>query len=138
MSLKITLKPHEKMIIGGAVIRCGANKCQFVVENNVPILRQSGILTTDEAHSPARRIYLAIQLMYVDEVRMAEHQKLYWELVRDFVNAAPSALEIIDQINELILSGKYYQALKSASRLIDFEQEVIDRVTKCSECLPSS
>lgn len=126
------------MIIGGAVIRCGATKCQFVVENNVPILRQNSILTPDEANSPARRIYLAIQLMYVDAPHIADHQKIYWELVREFVDAAPSALEIVDHINELILSAEYYSALKMARRLMDFEQEVIERVTKCCECLPNS
>ena len=138
MALKITLKPNEKMIIGGAVIRAGANKCQFFVENNVPILRQNGIMTADGAHSPARRIYLAIQLMYVDEVRIAEHQKLYWELIREFVEAAPSSLQIVDEINELIVAGDFYKALKKARRLIDFEQEVIERATKCSQCVPIS
>jgi flagellar protein FlbT len=138
MALKITLKPNEKMIIGGAVIRAGDNKCQFVVENNIPILRQNRIMTADDAHSPARRIYLAIQLMYVDDARIAEHQKLYWELIRDFVEAAPSSLEIVDQINELILSGDFYQALKTVRHLIDFEQEVIERATKCSQCVPIS
>ena len=131
MALKITLKPHEKMILGGAVVRCGAGKCHFIVENNVPILRQNNILSAEDADSPARRIYLAIQMMYVDEAHITEHQKIYWELVRQFLEAAPSTLEIIDQTNELILTGDYYQALKSAHRLIDYEQEVIERVTNC-------
>jgi flagellar protein FlbT len=131
MALKITLKPHEKMILGGAVVRCGASKCRFIVENNVPILRQTSILSVENADSPARRIYLAIQMMYVDEAHIDEHQKIYWELVRQFLEAAPSALEIVDQTNEWILTGDYYQALKSARRLIDYEQEVIERVTNC-------
>jgi flagellar protein FlbT len=131
MALKITLKPHEKMILGGAVIRCGASKCQFTVENNVPILRQNSILSVENADSPARRIYLAIQMMYVDEAHIAQHQKIYWELVRQYLEAAPSTLELVDQTNELILTGDYYQALKSARRLIDYEQEVIERVTDC-------
>ncbi len=136
MALKIILKPNEKMIIGGAVVRAGASKCHFFVENNVPILRQNGIMTAEDAHSPARRIYLAIQLMYVDDARIAEHQNLYWELIRDFVDAAPSSLKIVDQINEFILAENFYQALKTARQLIDFEQEVIERATKCSQCLP--
>jgi flagellar protein FlbT len=136
MALKITLKPNEKMILGGAVIRCGTGKCHFTVENTVPILRQNSIMSADDADSPARRIYFAIQMMYVDETRIAEYQKTYWKLVRQFLEAAPSALEIVDQINELIITAKYYQALQSARRLIDFEQEVIQRVTTSSEILP--
>ena len=55
-------------------------------------------------------------------------QKNYWELVKDLVKAAPSSLNLIDQISEEILGGKYYQALKLAQKLIDYEQEVISRV----------
>ena len=124
------------MIIGKAVITNGAGKAEFIVENNVPILRQNDILSPERANTPALRIYLAIQLMYVDEARIADHHKLYWQLVNEFIAAAPSSLHVITRINELILKEKYYEALKAAQKLIDLEQEVIGRVTKCSEILP--
>lgn len=136
MALKITLKPKEKMILGGAVITNGPAKCEFVVENKVSILRQNNIMSPEQAHSPARRIYLAIQLMYVDPAQLNTHHKLYWHLVKAFVDAAPSSLGLIDQINELILNEKYYDALKLTKQLIQFEQEVTEGVTKCTEVLP--
>lgn len=136
MALKITLKPDEKMILGGAVITNGASKCEFVVENTVAILRQNSILSPDDANTPARRIYLAIQLMYIDPAQLHHHQQLYWALVNEFVKASPSSLGLLDQINELILTDKYYEALKLAKKLIEFEQEVIESVTKCSEVIP--
>ena len=128
MPLKITLKPHEKMIVGGAVITNGNTKCDLLIENNVPILRQKDIMSEKEADSPGRRIYFAIQLMYVDEGNLEEHHNTYWKLVQDIVKAAPSTLGLIDEISENILSSSYYQALKLARKLIDYEQEVIDRV----------
>lgn len=136
MALKITLKPNEKLIIGGAVLCNGDRKSQFIVENSVPILRQNNILTPDQATTPARRIYLAVQLMYIDSAQLAKHQKLYWELVRGFIDAAPRSLAIIDLVNEQIINGNFYQALKSSQKLIDFEQEVIESATKCVEFLP--
>lgn len=132
MGLKITLKPHEKLILGGAVITNGAAKCEFVVENPVAILRQSSILSPNEADTPARRIYLTIQLMYVDPQQRLSHQKLYWQMVKEFAQAAPRSVILIDQINELIYNEKFYDALKLANKLIQFEQEAIDRVTECS------
>ena len=110
MALKITLKPHEKMILGGAVITNGQTKSELMVENPVTILRQNSILSPDEADSPARRIYLAIQLMYVDPQQLKSHQHVYWQLVKDFLDAAPSSLGLIDEINELILAEKFYDA----------------------------
>jgi flagellar biosynthesis regulator FlbT len=35
---------------------------------------------------------------------------------------------LTNQISEEILGGRYYQALKLAQKLIDYEQEVINRV----------
>jgi len=128
MALKITLKPHEKMIIDGAVVTNGTNRCELYIENSVPILRQKDILSEKEGNSPARRIYLSIQLMYIDEANLAHHHKTYWKLVQDFIQAAPSARPVIEVISDYILKGQYYQALKGTKKLIDYEKEVIERV----------
>ena len=128
MGLKITLKPGERMIIGGAVITNGGQKSNFIVENKVPILRDKDILSAEKANSPARRIYFSIQLMYIDGDNLKNHHKLYWDLVKSFLEAAPSALAIIDQISENILGANYYQALKTCKKLIVFEEEAIARV----------
>lgn len=136
MALKLTLKPYERLILGGAVITNGSSKAEFIVENSVPILRQKNILSPKDADTPAKRIYFAVQLMYVDGSHLADHHKLYWELVRDFLSAAPRSLVLIDQLNEHVLQSKYYDALKTARHLIKFEQEVLDRAKQCCENLP--
>lgn len=129
MALKITLKPNEKMIVGGAVITNGNIKnTDLIIENNVPILRQKDILSEPEATSPCSRIYFLIQLMYIDEENIATHQQTYWELVRELLDAVPRLTGHIDQINENILSGNCYRALKLASKLIDYEQEILEYV----------
>ena len=126
MALKISLKPHERMIIGGAVVTNGDTRTEFTIENKVPLLRQKDIMSAREADSPARRIYFVIQLMYVDEEHLFAHHQTYWKLVEELVKAAPSVIKLVDQISEKILCGRYYQALKLARQLVDYEQEVID------------
>ena len=128
MALKIILKPHERFIIGGAVITNGDAKSAFIVENDVPLLREKDILTLAAADTPCKRIYFAIQLMYVDEKNLPEHHKTYWELVKDVAEAAPSRKQTLKEISENILNAKYYQALKLTKKLIDYEREVTDRV----------
>lgn len=130
MSLKITLKVHEKFIIGGAVITNGDTKSTFVVENDVPILREKDIMTLASANTPCKRIYFAIQLMYVDGRNMPEHHKTYWELVKDVANAAPSQKTLLQEISNHILNDRYYQALKETKKLIAYEEEVVSRVRR--------
>jgi flagellar protein FlbT len=134
MALKITLKPGERMVIGGAVLTNGNSaSCDLVIENKTPILRQKDILTEETADSPCRRIYYAIQLMYIDEHNLAAYHKVYWDLVKDLVRAAPSTVVLIDSISEHILQQQYYQALKLTKRLIDYEQEAIEHVSDSVE-----
>ena len=61
MPLKITLKPHERMIVGGAVITNGNTRCDLLIENKVSILRQKDIMSEKDADSPCRKIYFTIQ-----------------------------------------------------------------------------
>jgi len=127
MALKITLKPNERMIIDGAVITNGSKVTDFVIENKVPILRQSDILSEKDADSPCHRIYFAIQLMYVDLENQATHYANFWDLAQGLVKAAPSMVGFVDQISEHISSNRYYQALKLTKKMIDYEQEVLSR-----------
>jgi flagellar biosynthesis repressor protein FlbT len=134
MALKLTLKPGERMILGGAVVTNGSSgSCDLIVENKVPILRQKDILTEAKADSPCRRIYLTVQLMYIDEANLSTYHKAFWELAGELVKAAPRTVGLVDAISEMILQRNYYQALKLTKRLIDYEQEVLRSVPGCVE-----
>lgn len=136
MALKLSLKPGERMILGGAVVKNGASStCELLIENRVPILREKDILTEEKADSPCRRIYYVIQLMYIDEENLASYTRRYWNLVHEVVQAAPSTLALVDAINEQILQQRYYQALKLGRKLIAYEEEVLSRVSGGTENL---
>ncbi len=128
MALKITLKPGERMMIGSAVVTNGGTRSDLIIENRVPILRERDIMGEEMATSPARRIYFIVQLMYMDEGNVCEYHNTYWKLVRDIVSAAPSTLKLIDRMSGHVLNGEYYQALKLARKLINYEQEAINSV----------
>jgi flagellar protein FlbT len=134
MALKITLKPNEKMIVGGAVVTNGNSKnTDLIIENNVPVLRQKDILSEKDATSPCSRIYFIIQLMYIDEENLIDHQTVYWKLVRELLDAVPRLAGHINQINENILGGNFYRALKLAGELIGYEQEVLKYVREYTD-----
>jgi len=129
MALKVELKPNERIIIGQVVIRNDEQRTRFFIEGDAPILREKDILTAANADSPAKKIYLAIQLMYLAQDPTHGHQT-YFELVREFVQAAPSSLPHIHEINNCILSGDMYKALKAAKKLIAYEAELIENATR--------
>ncbi len=124
MALRIELKPGERILIGDCVITNSNQRARFLVDGRAAILREKDIMTARQADTPAKRIYLAVQLMYIAQDPRVHHET-YFALVGDFVAAAPSAWPQIENINNQILSGDLYKALKATRKLIKFEQELL-------------
>jgi flagellar protein FlbT len=133
MALKVELKPGERMILGECVITNHDQRTRLVIEGQTPILREKDILTAERADTPAKRIYLAVQLMYISKDQRAHHE-VYFALVRDILQAAPSMWPYIESINNHILTGETYKALKQARKLIAYEQELVSNA-KCGASL---
>lgn len=127
MALIIDLKPSERVIIGNALITNDDTRTRLHIEGDAPILREKDILREEEANSPAKRIYLTVQLMYLAK-DPAELHELYFQQVREIQDAAPSTTTFFMVINDHILNGNYYKALKEARSLIDHERELIQNV----------
>jgi flagellar protein FlbT len=124
MSLKVELKPGEKLLIGNCVVTNSDQRTRIFIDGKAPILREKDILTAETANSPAKRIYLAVQLMYIREDVEALRRD-YFQLINDIVKAAPSTVPIVDEINNEILTGDLYKALKAAKKLIQYEQDLL-------------
>jgi flagellar protein FlbT len=58
------------------------------------------------------------------------HHETYFILMRELVQAAPSAWPHIVAVSNHILAGEMYKALKSAKALIAYEKELIDHATR--------
>jgi flagellar protein FlbT len=127
--LKVELKPGERILVGDSVITNSDQRVRLWIEGNAPILREKDIMTAEQAVTPAKRIYLAVQLMYTARDPRAHHET-YFALVRDLLQAAPSTWPIIESINNLILTGKMYKALKQARKLIEYERDLLDHATR--------
>jgi flagellar protein FlbT len=126
MPLKVELKPHERIIIGACVITNTDQRARLLIDgDNIPILREKDILTPATADTPAKLVYLAVQLMYISPDPQVNHGT-YFNLVRDIVTAVPSAWPIIEGINNSILNGDLYHALKEARKLVAYEKKLQD------------
>lgn len=124
MALKVELKPNERILIGESVVTNCNQRSWLLIEGASPILREKDVLTSNRANTPAKRIYLAVQLMYTTRDPRVHHE-LYFALVRQIVEAAPSTWPHVENINNQILSGNLYKALKEAKKLVLYEEELM-------------
>lgn len=134
MSLKVELKPGEKIIIGESLITNDSQRTRLFIEGSAPILREKDILSPSTANTPAKNIYLIVQLMYL--ARNVEKLKdEYFNSINEFILASPSSIGYVTDISKEILSGNLYKALKGAKLLIEHERRLIDHVSASGSCL---
>lgn len=137
MSLKVELKPGERFIIGDCVVTNSDQRTRLFIDGKAPILREKDILTAETANTPAKRVYFAIQLMYLEDDIVSFRQD-YFQLINEIVKAAPSMTALVDRINNEILTGALYKALKVAKKLIQYEQELIAHAEPSSSGISAS
>ncbi len=54
------------------------------------------------------------------------HHDMYFQIVKDVRDAAPSTTPYIDAINNKILTGEMYKALKETRKLIEYERGLLE------------
>src|SRR3954447_24815647 len=116
MALRVELKPFERIIIGRSLITNSDTRTRLLIEGDAPMLREKDILTSETANTPVKRLYLCIQLMYLED-DIPKYQDLYMGFVKDLLEAVPSFREPIETASKLIVSGSLYNSLKEVRRL---------------------
>jgi flagellar protein FlbT len=124
MPLRVELKPGERIIIGQSVITNSDTRTAFLIDGDAPIMREKDILTAETATTPVKRVYLCVQMMYLEN-DIPAYQDLYLGFIKELMEAVPSFRETIEDVSKLILSGSLYKALKELRPLIKREEEFL-------------
>jgi flagellar protein FlbT len=128
-NLVLELRQGEVMIVNGAPIRF-RTKSRIELTAYARFLFGKQIMAPDQADSPARRIYFALQSAYIgtDAERVSGLASAR-EQIESFKTATTSVLarEILDRALSAAEADDCYQALKLARRIIRHEDAVLCR-----------
>lgn len=129
MALIIDLKPGEKILIGDAVITNDAQRTRLHISGDSPIMREKDVMQEEDADTPCKKIYFLVQCMYLARNPRIYFEK-YFDLIKEIQDAAPTSSLFFMKINDMILEGVYYKALKEAKELLKHEEELTNNVKK--------
>ncbi len=124
MPLRVELKPFERIVIGQSVITNSDTRTAFLIDGDAPILREKDILTPETANTPVKRIYLCVQMMYLEN-DIPAYQDLYFGFIGELIQAVPSFRDQIEDVSKLILSGALYKALRELRGLMKREDDLL-------------
>ena len=137
MALVIDLKPGEKILIGEAVITNDSQRTRLHIAGDAPIMREKDVMQEGDADTPCKRVYFLVQCMYLAPQPEIYHDR-YFDMVREVQGASASSTIFFMQINEEIIGGNYYKALKLAKQLIEHEKELLEQALGQDDATPSA
>ncbi|TPN82668.1 flagellar biosynthesis repressor FlbT [Mesorhizobium sp. CU2] len=126
-TLKISLKPNEKIYINGAVIRVD-RKVTLELMNDVQFLLESHVIQADQASTPLRQLYFIVQIMLINPVGAAEARDMFRRslpmLIASFYN--PDICKALKQIDRMVGEDEIYEALKAIRALYPLERKALE------------
>lgn len=128
-TLVLELRQGDTMIVNGAPIRF-RTKSRIELTAHARFLFGKQIMKPDEAETPARRIYFALQSAYIGTEEERAHGLVAARtLIAQFSAVTTSSLarEILQRALALAEADQCYHALKLARRIIRHEDAVLGR-----------
>jgi flagellar biosynthesis repressor protein FlbT len=122
-TLKLSLKPNEKIYINGAVIRVD-RKVTLELLNDVQFLLESHVLQVEDASTPLRQLYFILQVMLMNPHAAEEARGLFRKsLPLLIVNFSDQTIRsTLKHVDQLVGEGHIFEALKAIRSLYPLEQ----------------
>jgi flagellar protein FlbT len=129
MPLHLKLRRGEKLLINGAVLEIGQRYGEVIVHNQSNCLRGSDLLTEEEASTPTRRVYFAVQMMIVDPPQAVAHRQRFHQLCDQLCSAFVNAdiLARLAQVRVEVDKGEAYRALALLRAVLRYEAMILSR-----------
>ncbi|TPI40522.1 flagellar biosynthesis repressor FlbT [Mesorhizobium sp. B3-1-9] len=126
-TLKISLKPNEKIYVNGAVIRVD-RKVTIELMNDVQFLLESHVIQADQASTPLRQLYFIVQIMLINPVGASEARDMFRRslpmLIASFDNQ--DICKGLKQIDRMVGEDDIYEALKAIRALYPLERRALE------------
>ncbi|MGN6145094.1 MAG: flagellar biosynthesis repressor FlbT [Mesorhizobium sp.] len=126
-TLKLSLKPNEKIYINGAVVRVD-RKVSIELMNDVQFLLESHVLQPEDASTPLKQLYFIVQVMLMNPQGAADARDMFRRslplLLASYHNEQiRSTLKHVDQ---LVGEDHVFEALKAIRSLYGLERKLVD------------
>ena len=129
MALRLTLKPNERVLINGCVVRNSDRRQLLVIENHADIVREADLLDEAEARTPVKEVYFFIQAALLDPTKQKKLvpivQKKLGQLVPVFHDEVG---EHIFEAASHVAKGDFYKAMRALRSLIEYEEQLFDMI----------
>lgn len=126
MALQLTLKPYERIVINGCVVRNSSRKSTLVIETKADVIRGQDLLSKKAAVTPVNQAYFLIQTALTDPTLQDKLVKpIQKQLAALATTFAPPNVQFVFEAANHVSQRDFYKALRSMRPLMRREAEIL-------------
>lgn len=125
-SLRIFLRPGEKVFLNGAVLRAD-RKVSLEVLNDVSFLLESHVIQANETTTPLRQLYFIVQAILINPAEAEDARRLYRAhsaALRETVSNGEMHMGLA-AVEGCMREERTFEALKIIRQLFPVEQQIL-------------
>lgn len=116
MPLRFDLAIGEPLYIGRGVIMSNKTRMHFVLDGDMPVLKEKDFIAPEAAQTALERLYVHVQRAYLHEQPATTEE--YRALAALAAAESPDNYAVLTTADKQIVSGDLYRALKALRVLI--------------------
>lgn len=126
MALQLTLKPFERLVINGCVVRNSTRKSTIVIETKADVVRGQDLLSKKAAVTPVNQVYFLVQTALTDPALQDKLRKpIQQQLAALATTFGPPTVHNVFEAANFVSQGDFYKALRSLRPLMKREAEIL-------------
>ncbi|OOY04410.1 MULTISPECIES: flagellar biosynthesis repressor FlbT [Thioclava] len=130
MALRLTLKPNERIVVNGCVIRNANRRQTLQIENTADVIRAEDLLDENCEPTPVKQAYFLIQTALIRADTRDTLVPVIQEKLADLATifSAPVVGGVFEAAN-WVSQGDYYKALSALRPVMRREEELFARLS---------
>lgn len=132
MALRLTLKPNERIVVNGCIIRNSDRRQNLVIENKADVVRESDLLDEGDSGTPVKEVYFFVQTALLSpELRdklVPEIQVRLGKLFPIFHDEV--AGHLVEAANH-VSTRDFYKALRALRPVMEYEARLYEVMHGC-------
>lgn len=117
MPLRLYIKPHERFLIGDALVENGHRSITLTMLTQTPVLRQKDILTPDQANTLPKQLQYITQCILLSAGTNSRERDAFEGAATAVIAAHPNSAECIAAARLHLQADRFYQALQCVRTL---------------------
>ena len=128
-TFKISLKPHERVYINGAVIKVD-RKTSLEFLNDVQFLLESQVLQAADADTPLKRLYFTVQIQLMSPSDTTASNRMFKEQLEQLMMTFDDSTVRAELVNveKMVSEDRFHEAMKTLKSLYPIEQRLLNGI----------